>query len=499
MALKQFLEKCAPHVTTLRRSAMFALSRGAKELFHTNFLAFVLELDEEAVDFADWKTVLEVRRALLERIFGADAPQRVMAWREAQSLDLVLAAAPGATEDGHPQLAKTVLDGPRRKPSEPPGGTEHLPRCLIVIEAKVKALPDVQQLHRYNQLLHSGLALTLDPEVVLKNGEEAAVWGRLDVHTTDDHCGSTALLKAFPPELCYDADTIGTKQRRCISTGYGKVRRVLLAPEDPSKAASEAGWDFISFSDLLVDFDAATGENCGALSAMLRDYATSTRALLTVLNEVGDLVSEKYVKAATYMTLGNVNAAANYFRSLRIHDVLGKRGYSVLQRALDDSLDSQSVLKEVGDWKRAAEVFMTRGTPGVCIEFRLTDGCGRELRQVSLGIQIQGTSFRRYLSASHPSETKAEHSLRNLAGRLPQGSISAEGCWWALGSATANMPTKKFNEHAFLYVDLDATSWTFEDLKFELILSMQLAAKLVLDNAFCEGARALMRSRRFSG
>jgi hypothetical protein len=61
------------------------------------------------------------------------------------------------------------------------------------------------------------------------------------------------------------------------------------------------------------------------------------------------------------------------------------------------------------------------------------------------------------------------------------------------------MPTKKFNEHAFLYVDLDATSWTFEDLKFELILSMQLAAKLVLDNAFCEGARALMRSRRFSG
>ena len=492
-ALKHLSERCAPHLAVLRRSAMFALSRGAKELFHTNFLAFVLELDEDAVDSADQHSLREVRRALLTRIFGTDAPTRVVAWREAQGLDLVLAASPGAGKDGHPMVGpRTVLDGPRRGPFRPPVVGTRAP-CLAIIEAKLKALPDVKQLHRYDELLHSGLSLTLDPEVVLGTGAEAAAWGRLDVETFA-RGGSTAILKAYPPGPGNDDGNGRANQRGCRATGYGTIRRLLLAPIDPSAAAAAAGWEFLPWSDALDDFGAATVAGGGGLSAMLRDYATSTRALLGVLNEVDDFVRRRYVNSGGCLTLGDVYAASARFRSIRIHDVVGKRAYSTLQGALEQVLQHQAVRSSVGDWQPEAEVFMTRGTPGVCIEYRLTDGDKRARRHVSLGVQIQGTAFRRYLSASHAVEAKAERSLQSLT-ELVRAKTGANGRWWALKS-DADLPLLKFGAQAFLYVSINAASWNFEGLEAEVTQSMELAAELIQDSDFCEGARELMRSRR---
>lgn len=411
-ALKQLHERCAPHLATLRRSAMFAMSRGAKELFHTNFLAFVLELDEEAVDVSDRDRIRKVRRALLARIFGTDAPEHVLAWREAQSLDLVLAASPGTNEDGHPILgSRVVLNGPPRKPQPPPKVTAE-PPCLAVIEAKLKALPDVEQLRRYDDVLRGGLSLTLDPDMPAKSADGPS-WGRLDITTTETGNG-TALLKAYPPEAGHEASDGGGKQR-CIASGYGNVRRLLLAPNDSSGAAARANWAFIDWLDLLGDLESGGVETGGRLADMLDDYAMSTKALLTILHEVDALVSQTYVPSCAPLTLADVHAASSRFKSIRIHDVVGKRSYSALLLALRQSLEQQDLKQTVGDWRLEAEVFMSRGTPGICIEYRLSDGAKRGLRHVSLGVQIQGTAFRRYLSASHPSEAAAEHPLLDLA------------------------------------------------------------------------------------
>lgn len=473
---------------------MFALSRGAKELFHTNFLAFVLELDEEAIDSTDQHSLREVRRALLTRIFGSNPPSRVVAWREAQSLDLVLAAAPTTSKNGLPALGQTsVLDGPRRKPYAPPAMDSQVP-CLAIVEAKLKALPDEMQLRRYDGVLHRGLSLALDPEIALPTGEGDVAWGELHVQTTElDR--TTALLKAYPPQTGDDASAGKATQRSCRATGYGKVRRMLLAPIDPSGAALAAGWSNLSWSEVLDDIEANTHAG-GALSSMLRDYATSTRALLAILNEVHDLVSTGYVCGALGLTLGDAYAATTRFRPVRIHDVAGKRAYSAMQGALKQVLQQRGIKPSVGDWQLELEVFMTRGTPGICIEYRLRNGDKRAPRHVSLGVQIQGTAFRRYLSASHPVEAKTEHSLQSLTD-LVRGPSHTSDRWWALHS-TVDRTLRKFGAQAFLYVGIDAGSWLFEVLASEAARSMELAAVLIQDADFCEGADRLMKSRQTS-
>jgi len=245
---------------------------------------------------------------------------------------------------------------------------------------------------------------------------------------------------------------------------------------------------------VLDDFEGNVDAGGGGLSAMLRDYVTSTRALLAVLNEVNHFVCHSYVKAGVCLTLGDVYAASTRFRSIRIHDVVGKRAYSEMQAALQQSLQGRAVRPSNGGWQLEAEVFMTRGTPGICIEYRLCDGDKRAPRNVSLGVQIQGTAFRRYLSASHSVEAKAEHSLQSLT-ELIRGKTGANGCWWALES-DADLRLLKFGAEAFLYVGIDAASWNFEGLEAEVTRSMELAAVLTQDSDFCEGARKLMRSRQ---
>lgn len=491
-ATKQFVERCAPHLEVLRRSAMFALSRGAKELFHTNFLAFILELDEDAVDPTDQRSLREVRHALLTRIFGSNPPTRVVAWREAQSLDLVLAAAPSASKDGHPALGQTsVLDGPRRKPSAPPVLNSQDP-CIAIIEAKLKALPDAKQLRRYDEVLRRGLSLALDPEVVLPSAAGDVAWGQLHVETAELG-GTTALLRAYPPQAGDDARADRATQRSCIATGYGNVRRLLLAPMDPSAAAVAAGWGNLSWSEVLDDIEANLHAG-GGLSSMLHDYAASTRALLAMLNEVHDLVSTGYVCGGSGLTLGHVYAATTRFRPIRIHDVAGKRAYSAMQGTLEQALQQRGVNRSVGEWQLELEVFMTRGTPGICIEYRLCNDDKRAPRHVSLGVQIQGTAFRRYLSASHPVEAREEHSLQSLTD-LVRGTVGANDRWWAPDSPV-DLPLRKFDAHAFLYVGIEAASWQFEALASEAARSMELAAVLIQDADFCEGAKKLMKSRR---
>ena len=494
-ASNQFVERCAPHLEVLRRSAMFALSRGAKELFHTNFLAFILELDDEAVDPTHQRSLREVRRALLTRIFGSNPPTRVVTWREAQSLDLVLAAAPAASKDGNPALGQTsVLEGPRRKPSTPPVMTSQTP-CLAIIEVKLKALPDRRQLRRYDEVLHRGLSLVLDPEVALTTGTGDAVWGQLHVATTE-LSGTTALLKAYPPQTGDDASAAKAAQRRCMATGYGIVRRLLLAPIDPSAAAVAAGWSNLPWSEVLDDIESNVHAGGGGLSSMLRDYATSTRALLATLNEIHDLVCHGYVNGHVALTLGDVYAATTRFRPVRIHDVVGKRAFSAMQGAQEQALQQRGVTSSVGEWQQEVEVFMTRGTPGICIEYRLCNGDKRARRHVSLGVQIQGTAFRRYLSASHPDEATEDHSLQRLT-ELVRGKTVGNDGWWALHS-TDDLPLRKFDAQAFLYVGIDAASWQFEALASETARSMGLAAVLIQDADFCEGADKLMKSRRTS-
>lgn len=72
-------------VTLLQQSPVFAMSLGAKELFHTNFLAFLLETEDPALD--------PVRRAIRHALgfpLSSGAVSQCIVWRERNHLDLVV-------------------------------------------------------------------------------------------------------------------------------------------------------------------------------------------------------------------------------------------------------------------------------------------------------------------------------------------------------------------------------------------------------------------------
>ena len=83
-----FPDNCSGYLADLRKSPTFAMSLGAKELFHTNFLAYLLENQSED------KKLQCIQSKLKNLLFGHDGIGRVITWREKYSLDLVIMPAP---------------------------------------------------------------------------------------------------------------------------------------------------------------------------------------------------------------------------------------------------------------------------------------------------------------------------------------------------------------------------------------------------------------------
>jgi hypothetical protein len=105
-------------------SPTFAMSLGAKELFHTNFLAFLLETRDEGLE-----TLRVALREVLGLPFqsGGSEMSTCVVWRERNYLDLVVIPIERSI-DGKNFLSK---------------------KRALVIEAKLKSMPTKRQLHEY--------------------------------------------------------------------------------------------------------------------------------------------------------------------------------------------------------------------------------------------------------------------------------------------------------------------------------------------------------------
>jgi hypothetical protein len=123
----------------LSDSPTFAMSLGAKELFHTNFLAFLLESEDPLLE--------PLRRALRKELLFPVADSEVSTcavWREKKHLDLLL--VPFVKVD-----------------SEPTGLALSRERAHVV-EAKLKSIPTAEQLKRYDEALEKGFELASDED-----------------------------------------------------------------------------------------------------------------------------------------------------------------------------------------------------------------------------------------------------------------------------------------------------------------------------------------------
>ena len=115
-----FPDNCEDVLELLKKSPTFAMSLGAKELFHTNFLAFLLENPSED------PALKIIQTELKKLLFGDEKIGRVITWREKYSLDLVIMPAPVSSTEGVASLDVDLK-----------GGSPFA--IAVVIEAKLKS------------------------------------------------------------------------------------------------------------------------------------------------------------------------------------------------------------------------------------------------------------------------------------------------------------------------------------------------------------------------
>lgn len=227
----------------LARSPSFAMSLGAKELFHTNFLGFLLESDDEQLE--------DVRCALRDALcfpVGQGELSRCFVWREKKHLDLVL--VPVASRDDSEEA-----DAPVRT------------RALVV-EAKLKSIPSWHQLERYRSDTLKSLRLDHDEK---PNGFRVVL-------STNGARSSTM------PKLLLLAPTETEVHRAWTTASWSAVHDKLQ--EAASRLPADA-----PFATILRDY-------ISALAALLQ-IITATRRFVTHACDTTDMTYGAYESELT--------------------------------------------------------------------------------------------------------------------------------------------------------------------------------------------------------
>ena len=241
-------------LTDLLKSATFAMSLGAKELFHTNFLAFILESQDPALaGLQD-----ELRRLLNCQWVHGDE-HFCLVWREKNDLDLIImllkkllpsTAASSSGQNGAGAVDESDVSAQAAQAISL-GATAYgylaLPNRAVVVEAKLKSIPTPGQLKKYSGYLAVGITLDLPEDIFPLTNK-----GKLQ----------TTKIPASPGSL-------GT--------------RVLLS----ARNSSSGGWTYVGWDAIVSIFKNQLPLNpAGNLSVIITDYKVALNNLLEILKWV---------------------------------------------------------------------------------------------------------------------------------------------------------------------------------------------------------------------
>lgn len=507
----QVVEHCQDQIATLRQSACFAMSRGGRELFHTNFIAFVLDIDTDAA--AVPPSVAGVQNSLLKVLFGVDAPPtRVITWREKSSLDLVLIAAPNETS-GQPALGSCFLELVNKRNKHKHWLTPH-GLLGVVIEAKLKSLPTTEQLERYDTKLKSGLNLAFQEPIEVASLNWSSVLlvessqAKAESPPSQPAAGSSsrtsrrsrenATIWAYASSYSSGTQDLQEsdsgkqddpeKRRKCFAGTSCRLDKVLLAPPLATYRRSEiegTAWQVIDFKDIANAFRHPRGDDQSLLSQLFTDYANSTTSLLRVLEATQAMITQ--FRQDPLNTLADVNAAVGHssLKNLRIYDLIGKHAYDhIANHLVADAKLSKQVNCGSLTFKCRAYGFFAHGEPGMGIEYvAMLD---KQDRSVSAGVQVQGVSYRHYVSASHSHHMK-EISLHDLASHSHD--------WMTMPPIMGNPDRGVFGEEAFIYFQARAKSFTYFQLQGHVEKSMKTLARLLPKDSFRHAANNILQDR----
>ena len=434
----------------LSKSPTFAMSLGAKELFHTNFLAYLLEYQSED------QALKNIQTNLKELLFGHEKIGRVITWREKYSLDLVI--MPALILDGK----ELRLDGIDLESKEPPL------TIAVVIEVKLKSIPTQQQLEEYDLKLKSGITFELN-----------------DINQpTDDH----KFMKLSVSDEKISTNIPSVKNQKCeINDFKGEIRRILLGPTVPKGMK----WEHITWKEVLkcltFELNIIKNDQCKEtelLQRLIYDYRESLENILKILEATNDHVVnnnsdyKNYYDAITHKN----------FRDLRIHDLVGKYANNVLEGEVfkklkeDIRLDNFNISKKT--FVLNSYTFFSNQQPGVTFEWLCKEGKS----EVSFGVTIQGYDYRHFISVDGKDKDARNLILDELEIILGNGVINDD--WFLFNPAKLLVLGKKKLTKTKI---ITTTFYVFTKSKFRY--SKAPVNRLVLSELFIAVSNSLVNAK----
>lgn len=468
-------------IQLLNTSAAFAMSLGAKELFHTNFLAFLLESDDPALV----PIQLAIRKALGFTPIPGAVPKCAV-WREKNNLDLVVVELRPAPSSSAAQGVPTAdeeedtVDQTRGESgdwdwnqndqwTQSAGNGTSVPssaiaaraslyiptKRVLVVEAKLKSITHLDQLIEYdNQLAGRGIWLEFP--------EDAAVpdWS-----------------------LCVGVNSTISIERRLLSvTGVSMIT--------PATATRPPGqWVGVSWKTLQSAMSGCIGALSGSpMGPTLSDYTDVLGALVALIDRVHQLCDDAHSKPGRIPTYGamRLQLLAPQFKSLRINDLLGKTLFDHWLNAY--VLNTAAVSVPMG-WALNGYVHYSNGVPGLGLELVndkfLTPSAGPV--GLRIGVQIQNCEFRLFVNvnavwsgleswiATHPWLLSKWFSAQ-VFGSTPVGYRGGAVMPSNRPGRATNL--KVFNVNRFLYSKYDIDNQSIVDVEREISNVVALASYL---------------------
>lgn len=419
------------------------MSLGSKELFHTNFLAFLLESQDAAMS-----PLQEGLRALFGCPRAAGEESWCYVYRELHKLDLVVVPVR--------KRVVTNVDGidDAEADFEPSGSP------CAVIEAKVKALPTVEQLQDYNALLKSGAK-----------------------YEWEDCAGKTVRSP-----ICRWKDGRPNVSLRLLTVdGQSLTDHALdLWHWEPVR------WEQVADAISAYVSSPPAAQLADRVREVIADYGDTLRHVISIV----ELTRKHHLDSGTrsYETFLHDIVRFPELRVSRLVDLVGMRAYAEWLKEVRSAVGvvspSAGTLYD--------EAFLTRGTPGLLVEWRFQARTTPDDAALRIGVQVQGHSYRHFLAvnpkwpgleqfiaSNFPFQDWFCGSVAELPG-APQ--LMATG--W--NKKKAERPTlcvqgarltnlRVFGVNAFLYsaADLSSSAVKLDDVKKAIVESMRLAEALV--------------------
>jgi len=339
-------------------------------------------------------------------------------------------------------------------------------------------------------------------------------WGSVGINLVnrpkgDKDFGKAIFVARFAPagESGSDnPDSAGKTSNPIFACGSGRILRVLLSPEAPAWL-KDTSWKHVEWGRLIetmkktMDWTEKPTLPDTGLLVLLRDYVGFTSQLLKIISMTANGV-ETFCQDQSSSRFSELAGVHKDFAKLRVHDVVGKIAFDRLRECLLRKIpELLSRRDQSNEFCFDSETFFSRGTPGLVLEFAYTnpDQVGRKL---GLGIQIQGTKYRHYLTVSKPQAKGG--TLLQLAlqmGEPNDESVDSKG-WWNVDAMPHEVPKSKeafgggkrdvihdagfhrFGAEAFLHTQTDIAGLCFPALVEKVKASIKLARSILEDEKF---------------